>query len=371
LLIHTYKHAQHTTQSRRIVRTYVRTRSGTTFVVSIAEYDTATPETPPRVTRQYEIKTGKPAPTLQRAIELLRAGTKSDGKSSSKEEIKASSSAPAQRQLAAIGIGSFGPVDLNDGGKGTGQKQSSSKTYGFITSTPKPHWHMTDIVGPVRAAFPGVPVGFDTDVNAAALAEVVYGAHGADTSSCAYVTVGTGIGVGLVVNGAIVHGLLHPEMGHIRVARHPTLETLATGTCPFHGDCLEGLAASGALLQRIGKSSTETDALKALPDSHSAWQLEAYYIAQLCANLALTLSPHVIVLGGGITRRKCMWPRIRAQFRALLNNYLQVPQMTQPELLQRYIVPSRFDADDSNTSAGAMGSLHLAVLALQQKKAAQ
>jgi fructokinase len=172
----------------------------------------------------------------------------------------------------ALGVASFGPIDLDE----------RSPTYGFITTTPKRGWAHTDIVGPLRRAL-GVPVAFETDVNAAALAEQRWGAA-RDAASVVYVTVGTGIGGGAVVNGRPVHGLVHPEMGHARIPHDHAADPFA-GACPHHGDCWEGLAAAPALAARWGRPPDT------LPDDHPAWDLEARYLALGLVNVILTLSP--------------------------------------------------------------------------------
>lgn len=196
-----------------------------------------------------------------------------------------------EHEFDAAGIASFGPVDCKDG----------SPTYGFITSTPKPHWGNTDVLGLLgfRDEFKHIPHKFDTDVNAPALAE--YHFHKRENAlSCAYVTVGTGIGVGIVANGQSVKGLLHPEVGHIQVKRHPSDDF--KGTCPYHGDCVEGMCNNIALAQRAGVAPVE---LPNLPDDHPVWDHAAYYIAQMCATLVLVASPEHISLGGGIFNRYC------------------------------------------------------------------
>lgn len=208
----------------------------------------------------------------------------------------------------------------------------------------------------------GIPVGFNTDVNTAAFGEMVYGRHGADVTGVVYVTVGTGIGAGVVAEGRMVQGILHPEAGHIVVRRHPDdPPSQFAGLCPFHGDCLEGLATANAVAARLGVSIHD---LKGLPDDHPVWVLEAYYLAQLCVNLAMIVSPHVIVLGGGVLKRRSLFPRIRAHFQRLVNGYLRVPKMT----TDAYIVPSRFEAPESKTSAGCVGTLAYAKYVYDQEQ---
>jgi fructokinase len=206
--------------------------------------------------------------------------------------------------LAAIGVGSFGPVELD----------RDSARHGFIGLTPKPGWSGTDIVGPLAREF-RCPVGFDTDVNAAALAEHRWGAA-RDVENLVYLTIGTGIGGGVIVNGAPIHGLMHPEIGHIFPRRHPLDQDFA-GVCPFHGDCLEGVAAGPAILARTGKS------LKELEAGHPQWDIEADYLGQLCAALVLTVSPQRIVMGGGVMTQTRLFAPIRERLRHWLGGYLE------------------------------------------------
>jgi len=236
--------------------------------------------------------------------------------------------------LTAIGVGSFGPIDLHAG----------SPHYGHITTTPKAGWQFTDVVGPLRTAF-DVPVGFDTDVNAAALGEWRWGAAlGLDTF--VYLTIGTGIGGGAMVNGKLLHGLLHPEMGHMLLRRDAARDAFA-GACPFHGDCLEGLATGPALEKRWG-ARAET-----LPVDHAAWALEAHYLAQALANLICVLSPQRIILGGGVMHQPQVFELLRPEVRKLLNDYLQMPQIT--ECIDEYIVPPGL-----GDRAGVLGAIALA-----------
>lgn len=235
--------------------------------------------------------------------------------------------------LAAFGIGSFGPVDPDP----------ASDTFGYITATPKPHWSQTDFVGTIRDAF-DVPIGFDTDVNAAGMGEHRWGAaQGLDTFI--YLTVGTGFGGGGLVNGEPMHGLVHPEMGHIPVRRHPD-DTYA-GRCPFHGDCLEGMAAGPAINDRWGKPG------KDLPDDHQAWTFEAHYLAHALVTFILTVSPQRIVLGGGVMHQEQLFPRIRQKVQELLNGYVQAEALT--DAIDGYIVPPAL-----GDRAGVLGAIALA-----------
>lgn len=237
----------------------------------------------------------------------------------------------------AIGIGSFGPVDLDP----------TSATYGYITATPKPYWSNADLVGPIGRAL-NVPVGFDTDVNAAALGEWHWGAA-QGLANFIYLTIGTGIGGGGMINGRLMHGLIHPEMGHMRLP-HDLAADPFPGRCPFHGDCLEGMASGPAIKDRWGRRAPE------LADDHPAWDLEAHYLALGLTNLICTLSPQRIILGGGVMKQPQLLPLIRQKSLALLNNYVQSPAIL--EEIDRYIVgPGLGD------EAGVLGSVALALAA--------
>ena len=236
--------------------------------------------------------------------------------------------------LTAIGIASFGPVDLNP----------DSPTFGYITGTPKPGWAGTDFAGTIGRAL-GVPVGFDTDVNVAALGEYCWGAaQGLDTFI--YLTVGTGIGQGGMVNGKLIHGLLHPEMGHIHVP-HDRDRDPYPGSCPFHGDCLEGLAAGPALEERWGQPG------ETLPADHPAWLLEADYLAFGLVNIIYILSPQRIILGGGVMQQRQLFPLVRRRVQALLNDYLSVPAIL--DQIDNYIVPPGL-----GNRSGVLGAIALA-----------
>jgi fructokinase len=237
-------------------------------------------------------------------------------------------------RLAAIGVGSFGPVDLNP----------ASPTYGYITTTPKAGWAQTEFVGRIRRAI-GLPVGFDTDVNAAALGEGIWGAA-QGLSTFIYITIGTGIGGGGMINGRFMHGLLHPEVGHLRVP-HDLKHDPYPGACPFHGDCLEGLAAGPALVGRWGQPG------EMLPQEHPAWRLEAHYLALGLTNLICALSPERIILGGGIMQQTTLFPMVRREVQELLGGYLQAPIIL--EGVDEYIV-----APALGRRAGIFGAIALA-----------
>jgi fructokinase len=217
--------------------------------------------------------------------------------------------------VAAIGIGSFGPLDA----------RPSSATWGFVTTTPKPGWAHADVAQEIRRRL-GVPVAFDTDVNAAALGEHRWGAaRGLDTFC--YVTVGTGIGGGAIVDGKLLHGLVHPEFGHLRIPHDLDADPFA-GTCPYHGDCWEGLASGPALERRFGVPAAELE-------DDAAWALEARYLALGLVAVISILSPERIVLGGGIMEHAPLLPLVREQVAALLNGYVELPDVVPPALGSR------------------------------------
>src|SRR5271170_7783469 len=237
--------------------------------------------------------------------------------------------------LAAIGVGSFGPVELD----------KSSARYGFITKTPKPGWSGTDIAGTLAREF-ACPIGFDTDVNAAALSEHRWGAA-RDVDNLVYLTIGTGIGGGVIVDGSPIHGLMHPEIGHIYPRRHP-LDGGFDGVCPFHGDCLEGVASGPAILARTGAS------LQQLDDTHPQWEIEADYLGQLCAQLVVTVSPQRIVLGGGVMSQARLLPMVRQRAQHWLGGYIDRREILTG--LDRYVV-----APALGDQAGVLGGLVLAM----------
>lgn len=234
-----------------------------------------------------------------------------------------------QFQLDSIGIGSFGPIDVN----------KKSETYGYVTTTPKVAWTNFDFVGAVKKRY-SIPIGWTTDVNAAALGELKKGAA-VGLNSCVYLTVGTGIGGGAVVNGELLAGYGHPEMGHMLVRLHPD-ESYA-GFCPYHGNCLEGIAAGPAIEGRYGVKGHE------LADKKEVWQMEAYYLAQALMNYTLILSPERIVLGGGVMKQTQLYTLVREEFEKLMAGYVAVPP------LEEYIV-----APGLGDNAGIMGCLLLA-----------
>ena len=234
-------------------------------------------------------------------------------------------------KVNAIGIGTFGPADVN----------SESATFGHIKNTPKADWANTDLASPIRAALDGIPLAFETDVNAAAWGEGKWGSA-KGLNDFIYITVGTGIGGGAVSNGKIVHGISHPEMGHLRIPRDESVDPFG-GCCPFHGDCLEGLASGTALQQRWSQDPSE------LPPEHSAWELQSSYLADAIINITLTLSPERFILGGGVMDQEHLFPMVRERVTSRLAKYINVPE---PE---KFIVPPGLGAQ-----AGVLGSLALA-----------
>ncbi|EOI01784.1 fructokinase [Enterococcus moraviensis ATCC BAA-383] len=231
--------------------------------------------------------------------------------------------------IKAIGIGSFGPIDIH----------KDSVTYGHITTTPKLAWQDYDFVGAMKKEF-DVPIAFTTDVNAAAYGEYVAG-NGAGLSSCVYYTIGTGVGAGAIQDGRFVEGFSHPEMGHMIVKRHEADQF--SGSCPFHNDCLEGMAAGPAIEKRAGKKGQE------LAEDDPFWDIEAYYVAQAAYNTTLMLAPEVIIFGGGVMKQRHMLPKVHREFEKLVNGYVTTPP------LEKYIVTPKLEDDP-----GTIGCLALA-----------
>lgn len=237
--------------------------------------------------------------------------------------------------LKAIGIGSFGPIDIH----------KDSATYGQITSTPKLAWQDYDIVGAMKKEF-NIPIAFTTDVNAAAYGEYVADA-GKGLSSCVYYTIGTGVGAGAIQTGSFIEGFSHPEMGHMIVKRHP--DDSFEGSCPFHGDCLEGMAAGPAIEKRAGKKGQE------VAEDDPIWTIEAYYVAQAAYNTTLMLAPDVIIFGGGVMKQLHMLPKVHHEFEKWVNGYVKTPP------LEQYIVTPALEDDP-----GTIGCLALAKNELQK-----
>lgn len=268
-----------------------------------------------RILERVSIPTENPAKTLPRMADFFEG-----------------------RGIKALGIGCFGPVDLN----------KKSNTYGYITKTPKEEWADCDMAGTFQKAL-GVPIGFDTDVNAAVLGEVTWGvAKGCDTAI--YITVGTGVGVGVYCNGDLLHGLVHPEAGHILLQRHPK-DTYA-GRCPFHANCMEGLASGPAVEARWGKPAIELAACR------EVWEMEAYYIAQAIVNYTLTYSPQKIILWGGIMHQEQLFAMVRNRVQEMLGGYVQHPLLQGS--LEAYIVAPGLGENPGIMGAFALGLRELA-----------
>ncbi len=263
-----------------------------------------------RITEQITVSTKTPEETLPEIIDYFK-----------------------HRGIRALGIACFGPVDLT----------KSSPTYGFILNTPKLDWRNFDMAGTMQRAL-GLPVGFDTDVNGSLLGEAALGAA-RGLSDVIYITVGTGIGGGILSGGKPVHGMLHPELGHMRLVRAE--QDNYEGKCPFHGDCLEGLASGPAIEARWGAPARE------LLNRDEVWELESFYLAQALSNLILTVSPQRIILGGGVMHVKKLFPLIRKKVKAFLNGYLDTAELQD---LDRYIVPAGLGDDQ-----GILGAIRLAM----------
>lgn len=264
---------------------------------------------------EVRFETTSPEETINRTLEFFK-----------KQNLK--------EQLLAIGIGSFGPIELN----------RESSHYGFITSTPKPGWSNINICGLIKEELK-IPVGFNTDVNAAALGEYEWGA-GRGLNNFIYLTIGTGIGGGVMINGRLLHGLQHPEMGHIFIPQDIKADPYE-GNCPFHKNCFEGLASGPAMKNRWGKSPED------LNKDHKAWDLEAQYISFALINYIFTLSPERIIIGGGIMEQKILLPLILTTVKKMLNNYIHMKEIKGN--IEKYIVlPSL------GKKAGILGALVLA-----------
>lgn len=237
-----------------------------------------------------------------------------------------------ERKVEAVGVACFGPICLD----------KKSKKYGYITSTPKLAWKDYNIVGALKKEL-NIPIGFDTDVNGSCLGEATYGvAKGLD--SVVYITIGTGIGAGILSEGKLLHGNLHPEAGHILMRRHPA--DAYKGHCPYHNDCFEGLASGPAISERWGNSPKE------LANNEKVWDMEGYYIAQALSTYILTLAPQKIILGGGVMHQSKLFPIIRRYVKDFLNGYLITKELND---LDNYIVPAGL-----SDNQGIIGCLELA-----------
>jgi fructokinase len=267
---------------------------------------------PDEMVEEIQFPTTTPEETLGRAIDFFR-----------------------KHDLAAIGLAPFGPLDLNP----------DSPMYGSITATPKPGWAGTNVLATFQDKF-SLPMTVDLDVNAAAFGEYVLVEKNRGLDSLVYFTIGTGIGAGVIINRQLVHGLTHPEAGHVCIP-HDWKTDPFPGNCPFHGDCFEGLANGPAIRARWGLPGEE------LPDDHPAWELEAGYIAATLVNVILTISPQRIVLGGGVMERRQLFPLIRGRVKELLNGYIASPVFT--GTMDEYIVPPAL-----GRRSGVLGAMAMA-----------
>ncbi len=270
---------------------------------------------PGHIVRETRIPTTQPEETLKQVADFFRPFV-------------------SDKSIVSLGIACFGPVDLDP----------HSATFGYITSTPKPGWRNTAVAPRLQHEL-GIPVQFDTDVGGAALGEYTWGA-GRGFDPTLYLTIGTGIGGGIIINGTSLKGLVHPEMGHIRLP-HDTTRDPFPGACPFHGDCLEGLAAGPALQKRFGRPGSQ------LADNDPYWPLEAHYLALAVENFVLTFSPRKVILGGGIMQRQFLFDLIRPEVKQLLNGYVQSQVLL--DHMDEYIVPPGL-----GTQSGILGAIALA-----------
>jgi len=281
---------------------------GTKFVCMVASG-------PERVVEETRFPTTTPDETIDRAVEFFRPYT-------------------GRGQLAAVGIGSFGPVDLDP----------VSPTYGFITTTPKPGWSQVDLRGHVARGLE-LPVAFDVDVVAAAIGEHAWVEANRELDPFVYVTVGTGIGVGVIANGRPLHGLIHPEAGHFPIP-HDRQRDPFRGVCPYHDDCWEGLATGPSMEKRWGQKA------ESLPADHPGWDLEAEYLALGIQDLVYAYSPQRIVLGGGVAQAPGLLDKVRARVRDGLNGYVHSPLVV--ERIEEYLVPPALGSRSGGLGAIAM-----------------
>jgi fructokinase len=280
---------------------------GTKFVCAVGSG-------PENIMDEIRFPTTKPAETIQRACDFF---------------------APHVSELCCIGLGSFGPVDLDP----------ASATYGFITTTPKPGWANTNILGMLREKI-NLPIAMEMDVAAAGLGEAKWGASQGCNPSL-YLTIGTGIGGGYILNGKPLRGLVSLEMGHIRLPHDPGLDPFR-GACPYHGDCFEGLASGPAIEARFGQRG------ETLPDDHPFWEVEAGYIAYALTNYILTLAPQRIIIGGGVMQKDFMFPTVRNKVQVLLNAYIHHDILLKH--IDQYILPPAL-----GNRSGVLGAIALAI----------
>ncbi|ASG67904.1 fructokinase [Francisella halioticida] len=288
---------------------------GTKFFTIIGDIDG-------NVIKRHRTDTTTPEQTMAEVLEILKGYQ-------------------SKYDIHTVGVGCFGPIDIN----------IKSETYGYITNTPKIAWQNFDIVSAIRSVYLG-PVGFNTDVNAAAICEHVWGcAKGLD--NLLYLTVGTGVGGGIICNNQLVQGAMHPEIGHLVISQNPNDDY--AGCCPFHGNCVEGLASGTALNKRWQVSSASK-----LPDDHIAWQFEAEYLAKALVNYIYAFSPEKIILGGGVMHKTILFDMIRKNVAQYLNGYLDYPALKN---MSKFIVPASF-----GDNTGVKGSLALALETFNNSK---
>jgi fructokinase len=280
---------------------------------------------PEQLIKEECFPTTTPRETIDRTIEFFRPYAKSG-------------------ELAAVGIASFGPLDLNQ----------DSTTFGYITTTPKAGWNQIDLNGEIQRSL-HVPVAFDTDVNAAALGEQYWIPENRALDPFLYMTIGTGIGVGVIVNGSPLHGLVHAEAGHFALPHDWQRDPFA-GVCPYHGDCLEGLASGLSMSKRWGQNP------ESLQDSHPGWDLESDYISIALADLIYAYSPQRIVLGGGVSKHPGLLQAVRCKVKRFMNGYVQSPMLL--DRIDDYILPPAL-----GNRSGGLGAIAMAIrLLLEQQR---
>ena len=279
---------------------------------------------PDHLLAEKRITTTNPEETIRKVLEFFNTYTKSG-------------------ELVAVGIASFGPIDLNP----------ESQSYGYITTTPKAGWKNIDLYGEIQRGLK-VPIAFDTDVNAAAFGEQYWKKDKQLLDPFLYMTVGTGIGVGVIVNGSPLHGLIHAEAGHIAIT-HNWQRDPFPGGCPYHGDCLEGLASGTSMSKRWGQNP------ETLPDAHPAWDLEAEYIALALVNLIYVYSPQQIVVGGGVSQHAGLIQAARSKVQQYNNGYIQ-SSMIQEKIDDYIILPAL------GNRSGALGAIAMAIKYADIKK---
>jgi fructokinase len=284
---------------------------GTKFVCMVGDH-------PDNLIKEERFPTTRPRETIHRVIEFFLPYVKSG-------------------ELAAVGIASFGPLDLNP----------DSPTYGYITTTPKVGWSQIDLYGEIQRAL-HVPVAFDTDVNAAAFGEQYWIPENRSMDPFLYMTVGTGIGVGAIINGFPLHGLMHTEAGHFALP-HDWQRDPFPGACPYHGDCLEGLASGPSMSQRWGQNPEH------LPDLHPGWDLEADYLALALVNLIYAYSPRRIILGGGVSLHRGLIQSVRCKVRQFMNGYIQSAILL--DGIDDYILPPAL-----GNRSGGLGAIAMAAV---------